>query len=77
MTFRAIQPNPSYDMLLMSSQRSFMPNKRKRYWSVSEIPLPKVDDDADDDDADADDGQIGIWKTPLPLGTAELKTTAS
>ena len=31
MTFRAIQPNPSYDMLLMSSQRSFMPKKEKSY----------------------------------------------
>ena len=28
---RAIQPNPSYDMLLMSSQRSLMPKKRKSY----------------------------------------------
>ena len=27
MTFRAIQSNPSYDMLLMSSQRSFMPKQ--------------------------------------------------
>ena len=30
-TLRAIQPNPSYDMLLMSSQRSLMPKKRKSY----------------------------------------------
>ena len=68
----AIQPNPSYDMLLMSSQRSFMPKKRKGYWSVSEIgtsPHPlKVDADAADDD-----GRVGIWKAPLPDGTAELK----
>ena len=82
MTLRAIQPNPSYDMLLMSSQRSLMPKKRKSYWSVSEIgPSPlKVDaaaaaDDDDDDTDDADDdGRVGIWKAPLPDGTAELKT---
>ena len=40
MTFRAIQPNPSYDMLLMSSQTSFMPKMRKSYWSVFEISCP-------------------------------------
>ena len=56
-----------------------MPKKRKSYWGVSEIgPSPlKVDADdadADDDDDDADDdGQVGIWKAPLPGGTAELK----
>ena len=62
----------------MASQRSFMPKKRKSYWSVSEIgPSPlKVDaDDADDDD-DADDGRVGIWKAPLPGGTAKLKSTS-
>ena len=32
------------------------------------LPLLKVDD-ADD----ADDGQVDIWKAPLPLGTVELK----
>ena len=66
----------------MSSQRSLMPKKRKSYWSVSEIgPSPpplKVDADADaDTDADADaddDGRVGIWKAPLPDGTAELKS---
>ena len=45
--------------------------KRKSYWSVSEIgPSPplKVDADAADDD-----GRVGIWKAPLPGGTAELK----
>ena len=30
-TFRVIQPNPSYDMLLMSSQRTFMQKERKSY----------------------------------------------
>ena len=25
------------------------------------------------DDADDDDGRVGIWKAPLPDGTAELK----
>ena len=29
MIFRAIQPNPSYDMLLMSSQRNFKPKKKQ------------------------------------------------
>ena len=29
--------------------------------------------DAADDDADDDDGRVGIWKAPLPDGTAELK----
>ena len=51
-----------------------MQKKRKSYWSVSEIgPSPpplKVDADAD---AAADDGRVGIWKAPLPGGTAELK----
>ena len=53
-----------------------MQKKRKSYWSISEIgPSPppppplKVDADADADD----DGQVGIWKAPLPGGTAELK----
>ena len=44
--------------------------KRKSYWSVSEIgPSPLKVDAA----ADADDGRVGIWKAPLPDGTAELK----
>ena len=30
MTFRTIQPNPSYDMLLMSSQRNFMQQINKK-----------------------------------------------
>ena len=42
----------------MSSQRSFMLNKKK----VTEVASLKVDA-----------GQVGIWKAPLPLGTAELK----
>ena len=71
MTLRAIQPNPSYDMLLMSSQRSLMPKKRKSYWSVSEIGTSPLKVDVADDDAD--DGLVGIWKAPLPGGTAELK----
>ena len=33
------------------------------------LALPLLNVDADDDD-----GQVGIWKAPLPLGTAELKT---
>ena len=36
-TFRAIQPNPPYDMLFMSSQSSFMQKKKKKsYWTVFE-----------------------------------------
>ena len=55
-----------------------MPKKRKGYWSVSEIgPSPpplKVDAADADTDADADDDRrVGIWKAPLPGGTAELK----
>ena len=30
LTFILIQPNPSYDMLLMSSQKSFMQKKREK-----------------------------------------------
>ena len=55
------------------SQKSFMLKKKKkllrRFWDWPFLPL-KVD--TADDDAD-DDGQVGIWKAPLPLGTAELK----
>ena len=56
----------------MSSQRNFMQKKRKSYWGVSEIgpsppPPPPLKVDADDD------GRVGIWKAPLPGGTAELK----
>ena len=53
MTFRAIQPNLSFDMWFMSPQslsfdmwfmspqRSSMPKKKKSYWSVSKIdPSP-------------------------------------
>ena len=43
----------------------------KRFWDWPFPPL-KVDAAADADDAD-DDGQVGIWKAPLPGGTAELK----
>ena len=69
MIFRAIQPNPSYDMLSMSSQRRFMPKKRKSYWSVSVIPvIPLLKVDANDD------GWVSIWKAPLPDGTAERKS---
>ena len=52
-----------------------MQTKRKSYWSVSEIgPSPlKVDADAADTADTADDGQVGIWKAPLPGGAAELK----
>ena len=53
-----------------------MPKKRKSYWSVSEIgtsPPPPLKVDAAADADDADDGQVGIWKAPLPDGTAELK----
>ena len=35
-TLRVIQPNPPYNMLFMSSQRSFMEKKKKSYWTVFE-----------------------------------------
>ena len=64
-------------MLLLSSQRSFMPINRKGYLCVSEIgpppPPPLKADAADDDTDDEDDGRVGIWKAPLPRGTARLK----
>ena len=74
MTLRAIQPNPSYDMFLMSSQRSLMQKKEKVTEAFLRLALPpfKVAAAADDD-ADDDDGRVGIWKAPLPDGTAELK----
>ena len=53
-----------------------MPKKRISYWSVSEIgpspPPHPLKFDADDDEAD---GRVGIWKAPLPDGTAQLKRT--
>ena len=66
-TFITIQPNPSYDMLLMSSQRSLMPKKEKVTEAFLRLALPPLKVDADDD------GQVGILKAPLPDGTAELK----
>ena len=53
--FRAIQPNPSYDMLLLSSQRSCMPKMKNVAEALLRLALPllKVD-------ADADDGQVSI-----------------
>ena len=79
MTFRAIQPNLSFDMWLISCQRSFIPKKKKSYWSVSEIdpsPPPLNLDGRTDRQTDrrTNDGQLGIRKAPLPDGTAELKT---
>ena len=59
-------------MLLMSSQRSFMPKKKKVTEAFLRLAIPLLKVDAADDDDD--DGQIGIWKAPLPLGTAELKS---
>ena len=35
-------------------------------------PFPPLKVDADDEAAN-DDGRVGIWKGPLPGGTAELK----
>ena len=70
MTFKAIQPNPSHDMLLMSSQRSFMPKRKKVTEAFLSLALPLLKVDAATAD---DDGRVGIWKAPLPDGTAELK----
>ena len=41
---------------------------KKKKKLLKRPPPLKVDADADDAD-----GQVGIWKAPLPLGTAELK----
>ena len=63
---RAIQPNPSHDMLLKLSQRSFMPKRKERYRSVSEIGPPlNVDDDADaaDDDGHGTSQHLKISAT--------------
>ena len=46
---------------------SFMPNKRKSYWSVSEIAPPPLNLDGRTD-RQTDEGQLGIRKAPLPLG---------
>ena len=43
---------------------------RKSYWGDS-------DSEVDAADADDDDGRVGIWKAPLPCGTAELNITCS
>ena len=72
MTFRAIQPNLSFDMWFISCQRSFIPKKKKSYWSVSEIDPSPLNLDGQTD-RQTDDGQLGIRKAPLPDGTAELK----
>ena len=48
-----MQPNPSYDMLLMSSQRSFMQKKREKVTEAFGPPPLKVEAaDADDDGDD-------------------------
>ena len=58
-----------------------MPKKREKvteaFLRLALSPLKVDADDADDaaDDADDDDdGRVGIWKAPLPGGTAELKS---
>ena len=38
------------------------------------LALPPLKVDPAANDADDDDRQVGIWKAPLPGGTAELKT---
>ena len=52
-----------------------MPKKRKFTEAFQRLALPplKVDAADDDDDDDDADGRVGIWKAPLPDGTAELK----
>ena len=54
MTFRAIQPNLSFDMWFMSPKRSFMPKKKKSYWSVSEIDPSPLNLDGRDTDRRTD-----------------------
>ena len=58
-----IQPNPSYDMLLMLAQRSFMQKKEKVTEAFRRLALPPLKVDADDAAAD---GRVGIWKALLP-----------
>ena len=55
MIFRAIQQNPSYDMVLVSSQRSFMPKEKKVTEAFLRLALLLIKFDANDDD-----GQVGI-----------------
>ena len=64
-TFRAI-----FDMWFMSPKRSFMPKKKKSYWSVSETP-PPVNLDG------RTDGQIDIRKAPLPFSAGGAKNCLS
>ena len=48
-----------------------MQKKRKVTEAFLRLALPPLKVDADD--AADDDGRVGIWKAPLPGGTAELK----
>ena len=51
-----------------------MPKKREKVTEAFlRLALPPLKVDAADDDAD-DDGRVGIWKAPLPDGTAELQS---
>ena len=69
MTFRAIQPNISFDMWFMSPKRSFMPKKRKSYWSVSEIdpspPPPSILTDGRTDKHSGFKGYFPLFKIAL------------
>ena len=53
-----------------------MPKKEKkllrRFWDWPFPPPPPLKVAAAADTTD-DDGRVGIWKAPLPVGTAELK----
>ena len=72
--FRAIQPNLSFDMWFMSPKRSFMPKKKKSYWSVSEIdPPPSILTDGQTDGRRANQ----YWKSSAAFRLAELKTCKS
>ena len=51
LTFRAIQPNPSYDMLFMPKKLHAKKKKVTEAFLRLALPLLKVD---------ADDGQVGI-----------------
>ena len=73
MTFRAIQPNLSFDMWFMSPKRSLMPKKKKSYWSVSEIdPSPpqswRTDRRTDGRTDRRTTDKSCIRKAPLPFG---------
>ena len=66
MTIRAIQPNPSYDMVI---PKKLHHNKIEK---VTEAFLRLTPPPSILTDRQTDDGHLGIRKAPMPLCTAEL-----